>query len=77
MAILFVMKRAGKSSYSYSCNDEGPLHSDGHSGQPYGHDKARVFQVIGVCLVVVFELNSQSKLVQGDSRVHLEHSQLK
>ena len=52
------------------------VHSDGHSVQPYGHDKAWVFQVIGVRLVVVFELNSQSKLVQGDPRIHLEYSEL-
>ena len=53
--------------HGYGCNGD----------QPYGHDKARVLQVIGVRLVVVYELNIQSKLVQGDPRIHLEHSQLK
>ena len=44
--------------------------------QPYGHDKARVFQVIGVRLVVVHKFNSQGKLVQGNPRIHLEYSEL-
>ena len=43
-------------------------------GQPYGHDEARIFQVIGVRLVVVFKLNGQGKLVQSNPRIHLEYS---
>ena len=64
-----VLARISRSfnGHGYGCNGD----------QPYGHDKARVLQVIGVRLVVVYELNIQSKLVQGDPGIHLGHSQLK
>ena len=40
--------------------------------KPDGHDKTRIFQIIGVRLVVVFKLHSKGKLVEGDPRIDLD-----
>ena len=43
---------------------------------PYSHDETRVLQVVRVRLVVVLQVHTQSKLVQGDARVHLDYEEL-
>ena len=40
--------------------------------KPDGHDKTRIFEIIGVRLVVVFKLHSKGKLVEGDARIDLD-----
>ena len=43
---------------------------------PYSHDETGVLQVVRVRLVVVLQVHTQSKLVQGDARVHLDYEEL-
>ena len=43
---------------------------------PYSHDETRVLPVCCVGLVVVLQVHTQSKLVQGDARVHLDYEEL-